>query len=374
MLIRTNEIGPNWDVWRSLLILDKRLAESLEHEEEEGELATAQEAQVTTEVSQVAVAGDDVIAQDHDALDAAQPEAPDPAPQEDQRVYILIVQEQELQVLERSIDKRIKDSDDRDQKKALIKAFRRDEGRRQLASLDPDWREHLEQLALDFPNFESYIEYLKAMCVLAAVGNGVPQVDPVVLNGPPGIGKTFLAERIAAIFGAGMVRLSMENEQCNGTLVGNADFWSNAKPGRVLGALSDGEFANPLFFLDELDKVNGSLHYNPLSPLVLSTSWVRAVGFSESKKRLPIALQQRVTGATWHSKMIRRVNEWESLTRYQQIINHVARHKLENWIAIDDDDIGWPDVSYDRLVKCDESRGLADPATQEDLAKKLAML
>ena len=107
---------------------------------------------------------------------------------------------------------------------------------------------------------------------------------------------------------------------------------------------------------------------------MLSTSWVRALGFSESKRRLPAELQHRVIGATWHSEMIRKIDEWEASSRFQQIIAHVQRHQLTNWIAIDDDDMGWPDISRDRLVKCSEHSGLSDPAVQADLAKKLEML
>jgi len=108
---------------------------------------------------------------------------------------------------------------------------------------------------------------------------------------------------------------------------------------------------------------------HPDVKIILSTSWVRAVGFSESKKRLPPELQQRVIGATWHSEM--RQDEWDQLSRFSQIIGHVSRHRLTRWLAIDDDTHGWPDISYDRLVACNEHRGLSDPATQEDLRRKL---
>ena len=108
--------------------------------------------------------------------------------------------------------------------------------------------------------------------------------------------------------------------------------------------------------------------------IILSTTWVRAVGFSESKERLPRELQRPVAGATWHSEMIRRVEEWEASARFQQIIAHVQRHELTNWIAIDDDDMGWPDILRDRLVKCSEHLRLREPEVQADLAKKLEML
>ena len=106
--------------------------------------------------------------------------------------------------------------------------------------------------------------------------------------------------------------------------------------------------------------------------LVLSTSWVKSLRFSQAKLRLPIALQERVVSATWHSSM--NLAEWEALTRYGQIMQSVTRHKLRRWLAIDDDTFRWPDISRHRLVICDEHRGLSDPATEEDLRRKLEIL
>ena len=106
--------------------------------------------------------------------------------------------------------------------------------------------------------------------------------------------------------------------------------------------------------------------------IILSTSWVRTVGFNESKERLPMELQRRVAGATWHSEM--RQDEWKALTRYQQIQAHATRHELTRWIAIDDDDMGWPDVARDRLVRCHGDLGLSNPKTQQELAEKLKLL
>jgi hypothetical protein len=56
------------------------------------------------------------------------------------------------------------------------------------------------------------------------------------------------------------------------------------------------------------------------------------------------------------------------------MLDSVARHRINRWLAIDDDNNGWPDISYERLVVCNEPRGLSDAVTQEDLARKLVAL
>ncbi len=98
--------------------------------------------------------------------------------------------------------------------------------------------------------------------------------------------------------------------------------------------------------------------------IVLSTSWVRVIGFDRAKERLPAALQERIVGATYHKSM----KEWfDQLSRYKQILGHVGRHKLNDWIALDNDPIGWPADQMDRLVLCDDWGGLGDLAPQEKL-------
>ena len=116
--------------------------------------------------------------------------------------------------------------------------------------------------------------------------------------------------------------------------------------------------------------------------IVLSTSWVRARGFSRARDVLPEALRQKIVGATWHSQMARSeigtiplaTTWWDKATRYQQIARYVARAKVENWVAIDDDNEGWADRHADRLIWTDPDRGVSDPHVLAQLCEKLAAL
>ena len=76
----------------------------------------------------------------------------------------------------------------------------------------------------------------------------------------------------------------------------------------------------------------------PQVQIVLSTSWVWVLGFSDAKARLPERLRAKVKGATWHSRMEER-HLWMHYTRYDQIDTYVKRHLLTDWIAIDDHDV-----------------------------------
>lgn len=112
----------------------------------------------------------------------------------------------------------------------------------------------------------------------------------------------------------------------------------------------------------------------PEVKLVLSTSWVRHVGFSRAMKRLPAQLRQRVVGATWHSSMSKAWADedwWDQASRYGQIMKYVAKAGITDWLALDDDDAGWNLNNRQRLIPSCGSTGLSNQATIKELRSKL---
>lgn len=107
----------------------------------------------------------------------------------------------------------------------------------------------------------------------------------------------------------------------------------------------------------------------PAVRIVLSTSWVRVLSFNEARERLPNALAERVVGATWHSSMNQ--NWWLGLSRYQQIHLHARRHRVERWLAVDNDNEGWPREQAHRLVLTDSILGIAPPDSLSLLRNRL---
>lgn len=99
----------------------------------------------------------------------------------------------------------------------------------------------------------------------------------------------------------------------------------------------------------------------PQTQIVLSTSWVRQLDFKRAKKRLSESVQARVIGATYHSALESGADStpWMQCTRWQQIAGYLARNKVQDWIALDDDDAGWPEDQRHRLLRCDPQTGLA---------------
>jgi hypothetical protein len=115
----------------------------------------------------------------------------------------------------------------------------------------------------------------------------------------------------------------------------------------------------------------------PEIKIVLSTSWVRELGFDRTLKKMPADLASRVIGATWHKHM--RANGKENdpfnwLNRFQQIHRHVIRNGVKNWLAIDDLHSGtedWPQEFAQHLVQTDAEKGLGCTEKQQELKRKL---
>jgi hypothetical protein len=106
--------------------------------------------------------------------------------------------------------------------------------------------------------------------------------------------------------------------------------------------------------------------------IVLSTTWVRVLGFSTALKRLPASLQARVIGATWHSSM--HGGAFVHLPRGQQILDDVQRRQPMDWLAFDDDAVGWPAEHRERLVHTDPHEGISAPEVLEECRVKLRKL
>jgi hypothetical protein len=96
--------------------------------------------------------------------------------------------------------------------------------------------------------------------------------------------------------------------------------------------------------------------------IVLSTSWVRVLGFDATCARVPVTLRERVVGATYHRALR---STWMMQTRDQQVRSDVTRRQPAQWIALDD----WPSwAGCDKhVVVTDGIKGLGDPVTQERL-------
>ncbi len=214
----------------------------------------------------------------------------------------------------------------------------------------------------ELPNFREVLDDLRRQLALCLETADPVELTPVLLLGEPGIGKTHFARRVAHLLGTGYGFVSMSSLTAGWILSGASSQWRNARAGKVFDTLVNGDYANPVMVVDEIDKASTDGQYDPLGALYGLLEPDTAAGFVDEFAEIPVDCSDIVWVATANDvaripdPILNRMNVYEIAAPDRDGARRIAQglyreiRDAHEWGARFPEQL--PEAVADRLARC----------------------
>ena len=182
----------------------------------------------------------------------------------------------------------------RDNRPAVAEIFRKAVrlGNRRYLACAPS-PSAIDRLRKQFPNASDLIDCLDRAASLSRLSpSGDFQIDPILIYGEPGVGKTAVLQAVAEAMGVPFRRFDMGALSMGNQLLGLSFGWSTGHAGDIFNMLIESPCMNPVALFDELDKASGNRNALVIPGLLAVLERETSRRFMDEAVKLPIDASQ----------------------------------------------------------------------------------